>query len=431
MIHLLAVGLLVIAFVLTTVLGLNLGALALVCTLAVGVLALHLPAEELLAEFPGDVFVILVGTTYLFTMARRNGTIDFLISKLVSLVGARPAIVLWIMFVVTGVLAALGAVFAVAMIAPVALALATRYRISSFVMGLLVVHGWGAGVLSPISVFGVIVNSVLARGGMTGSPLQVFFVSALANTLVAVVVFAVWLIRRSRKPGQDGVAADAVSEGSGQAPDTAGQAPDTAGQEGRRQKTVYAVTLGALVTLVVAVVGLGAHVGLTAFACAFVLALLQPQVSKAALGEVPWGVVLLVCGVFTYVALLERIGTIDTVADFITSSSQPTIAVLIACYVGAVVSAFASSTGIISAIIPLILPVLAVSDLSPATVAAALAVAMTIVDVSPLSTNGALIVANAPAGQRDALFRRLLFYGLAMAAVAPVLLWGAVVVAPA
>lgn len=424
MIHLLAVGLLVVAFVLTTVLGLNLGALALVCTLAVGVLALHLPAEELLAEFPGDVFVILVGTTYLFTMARRNGTIDFLISKLVSLVGARPAIVLWIMFVVTGVLAALGAVFAVAMIAPVALALATRYRISSFVMGLLVVHGWGAGVLSPISVFGVIVNSVLARGGMTGSPLQVFFVSALANTLVAVAVFAVWLIHRSRKSGQDASAADADSEESG-------QAPDAAGQESRGQKVVHAVTVAALVALVVAVVGFGAHVGLTAFACAFVLALLQPQVSKAALGEVPWGVVLLVCGVFTYVALLERIGTIDTVADFITSSSQPTIAVLIACYVGAVVSAFASSTGIISAIIPLILPVLAVSDLSPATVAAALAVAMTIVDVSPLSTNGALIVANAPADQRDALFRRLLFYGLAMAAVAPVLLWGAVVVAPA
>ncbi|MER7011620.1 SLC13 family permease [Saccharopolyspora sp. NPDC000359] len=416
MIHFLAVALLVAAFVLTTALGLNLGALALVCTLVVGVLVLHLPVDELLGEFPGDVFVILVGTTYLFTIARRNGTIDHLINRLIALVGARPAVVMWIVFAITGLLAALGSVFAVAMIAPVALALATRYRISHVVMGLLVVHGWGAGVLSPISVFGVIVNSVLGRAGITGSPAQVFLVSALANTLVAVVVFAIWLSRRGSGPAGsiiDGVTHHAAPE-----------------EEGQRPRFIHAATLAALGALVVAVVGFGAHVGLTAFACAFVLALLQPQVSKVALSEVPWGVVLLVCGVFTYVALLERIGTVDAVAEFITASSTPTLAVLIACYVGSIVSAFASSTGIISAIIPLILPVLAVSDLNPATVAAALAVAMTIVDVSPLSTNGALVVANAPAEQRDTLFRSLLLYGLAMAAVAPLLLWGAVVVIP-
>ncbi|MEB8340690.1 SLC13 family permease [Streptomyces endophyticus] len=460
MIHVLAIALLVVAFVLTTTLGINLGALALVCTLVVGVMAAGFPAEKLVAEFPGDVFVILVGTTYLFTIARRNGTLDFLINWLVGRVGARPGVVLWIMFVLTGGLAALGSVFAVAMIAPVALALAARYRVSSTVMGLLVVHGWGAGVLSPISVFGVIVNSVLGQAGITGSPMRVFMVGAIANTLAALAVFVVWLARRPlRTAGPQASTDAATATGSGppaSAPPvtpedshTPASAPLVTPEDSRtptgtlltkqsrtatasrRDRFGYVATLAALLALVVAVVGFGAHIGLAALACAFVLALLQPEVSRSALREVPWDVVLLVCGVFTYIALLQRIGTIDAAADLITSSSTPTIAVLIACYVGAVVSAFASSTGIISAIVPLILPVLAVSDLSAATVAAALAVAMTIVDVSPLSTNGALLVANASPDDRDRLFRRLLGYGLSMAAVAPLLLWAAVVVAPA
>ena len=59
---------------------------------------------------------------------------------------------------------------------------------------------------------------------------------------------------------------------------------------------------------------------------------------------------------------------------------------------------------------------------------AALAVASTVVDVSPFSTNGALVVANAQNVERDVLFRRLLIYGAVATVVAPLLLWFAFVV---
>ena len=57
---------------------------------------------------------------------------------------------------------------AVAIVAPIALGFAAEYGISPLLMGLLVVHGARAGGFSPISIYGVIVNGLVARGPSAG-----------------------------------------------------------------------------------------------------------------------------------------------------------------------------------------------------------------------------------------------------------------------
>ena len=59
---------------------------------------------------------------------------------------------------------------------------------------------------------------------------------------------------------------------------------------------------------------------------------------------------------------------------------------------------------------------------------AALAVAATVVDVSPYSTNGALVLANAQGVDQEAFYKKLLAYGAVVVAVAPPLVWLALVV---
>ena len=54
---------------------------------------------------------------------------------------------------------------------------------------------------------------------------------------------------------------------------------------------------------------------------------------------------------------------------------------------------------------------------------AALAVSSTMVDVSPYSTNGALVMANAKGVDQDAFYRQLLVYGAVIVAVVPPLAW--------
>ncbi len=101
----------------------------------------------------------------------------------------------------------------------------------------------------------------------------------------------------------------------------------------------------------------------------------------------------------------------------------PLLAALLICYIGAVVSAFASSVGIMGALIPLAVPFLLEGTVGPVAMISALAVASTVVDVSPFSTNGALVLANAQDVDRDRFFRQLLGYGGIIVAVAPAAVW--------
>src|SRR5678815_3300948 len=191
------IGLLAVMFVIATALPINMGALALVASFIIGLLS-HLAAKNVLAGFPGDLFVTLVGITYLFAIAQNNGTIDWLVRLAVRSVRGHVAAIPWMMFLVTGLLTSVGAVSpgAVAIIAPVALRFAQQYRINPLLMGLMVIHGAQGGGFSPMSVYGSITNDVVQRAHLAGSELHLFVASLTFNLLVAVVVFFLFGGRR-------------------------------------------------------------------------------------------------------------------------------------------------------------------------------------------------------------------------------------------
>ena len=147
--------------------------------------------DDIFAGFPGDLFIILVGVTYLFAIANNNGTVDWLVHAAVKAVRGRVALIPWVMFGITAVLTAVGSVVpaAVAIVAPIALGFAVRYRINPVLMGLLVVNGATAGGFSPISIFGSIVNGVVESNGLESNPTLLFFSSLIFNTVLSVVVF--------------------------------------------------------------------------------------------------------------------------------------------------------------------------------------------------------------------------------------------------
>jgi hypothetical protein len=56
-------------------------------------------------------------------------------------------------------------------------------------------------------------------------------------------------------------------------------------------------------------------------------------------------------------------------------------------------------------------------------------VSSTVVDVSPFSTNGAIVLANAAEEDQERVYRQLLIFGFSVVAAAPLIAW-AVMVAP-
>ena len=131
----------------------------------------------------------------------------------------------------------------------------------------------------------------------------------------------------------------------------------------------------------------------------------------------------MVCGIVTYVSLLESQGIMRSLGESVTLIGAPLAAALVIVYIGGVVSAFASTTAILGALVPLSIPFLDSGAVSITGLMVALCAAATVVDASPFSTNGALIIANSPECQRDSAYRGLLIWGAVMTAIAPVTAW--------
>lgn len=419
--ELISIIVLVAVFVLATTRSVNMGALSFAAAFGVGELVADLDADGIFAGFPGDLFVVLVGVTYLFALARANGTTEWLVHAAVRLVRGRVALIPWVMFAITGVLTAIGAVSpaAVAIVAPIALSFAARYGISPLLMGAMVVHGAQGGGFSPISIYGSIVNGIVEREKLPGNEITLFLASLVVNLVIAAVVFVVCgglkLPRHATattapRPA-DAPADDPAVEGA-----ASGLTPDRV------------ATLLALVALVVAVLVFDLDAGLAAITLAALLSLFWPKDGKKAANEISWPTVLLICGVLTYVGVLQEMGTIDYAGRAVSDIGVPLLAALLLCYIGAVISAFASSVGIMGALIPLAVPFLAKGDIGAVGMVAALSVSATVVDVSPFSTNGALVLAAAPDVDRDRFFRQLMVYGGVVVATVPAVAWLAMVV---
>jgi di/tricarboxylate transporter len=433
--ELVSILVLIAMFAAATLLPVNMGVLALVAAFIIGGAYTDLLAEDIALLFPGDLFVLLVGVTYLFAIAQGNGTIGWMVGASVRAVGGRLAVIPWVIFVVAGILTAVGAVSpaAVAILAPLALGVAARYGISQLLMGLMVVHGAQAGGFSPISIYGVIVNGVVARADLPSNEGALFLASLVFNTLVAVVVFVVFgglaLLKRrvSEESGND-KSSEAASgrESSTRADDDRDSPKDQEEQE--RLTFPRALTVVGLVILALTVVLFDLDVGFMALLVGLVLTLVSPRETKDAISGISWSVVLLIGGVLTYVSVLEEIGTITYVGDTVADLGAPLVVALLLCYLGGIVSAFASSTAILGATIPLAIPFLREGTVGAVGMIAALSVSSTVVDVSPLSTNGAIVLANSVDVDRQVFFRRLLTYGAIVVAVAPVLLWLALVI---
>ena len=460
----LSIIVLAVMFLLATVLPLNMGALAFVGAFLLGSVFLGMSTTDILANFPGGLFLTIVGVTYLFAIAQNNGTIDLLVRGAVRLVGNKVALIPWVMFAITALITAVGALSpaAVAIIAPIALSFAAKHKINPLMMGMMVIHGAQAGGFSPIAVYGVTVNGIIAKTDLDASPIAIFLASLIFNLAIAVVLSIVLGGNRFRstKAGRlveqaaetrmsvsvGARASGATLQGSGTdispsgvarkgtsdcapASMSAAAGDSTAGSHDARANIAQLVTIAGLIALAVISLGFKVDVGFVSITIAIILALVSPAAQKGAVNKISWSTVLLICGMLTFVGVLEEAGTIKFVSDGVAQLGMPLLAALLICYIGAIVSAFASSTAILAALIPLAVPFLASGEIGAVGVIAALAVASTIVDVSPFSTNGALVLANAPEDvDKDKFYKQILAYSGIVVAVGPAVAWLVMVV---
>lgn len=356
------------------------------------------------AAFPVKLFLDLAGTTLLFAAAQVNGTLGLVVDRAVRMCRGRARLLPALYFILAAALAAIGPgnIAAAALLAPSALALAARMNIPPLVMIIAVAHGSIAGGATSLTPIGITIASKYQPLGLQDEFLLTIALNALVNVVLGLGGFLVfggrWWFKTSAAE------AKAAAEPAELAPES----PLTSS---------HFVTIGAVLGLIVAMVTVTElNIGFAAITAAMIVFMLRAADESASIRAMPWSVILLVVGVSTFVGLCEKTGATVLISDSMKSvADEHTITGWSAFFTG-VISIFSSTSGVV---LPTFLPMVKGLGGDPGSVATAIVIGSNAVDVSPLSTIGALCVA-AAAKTFDTrpLFNRMLLWGFAMAPLA-------------
>lgn len=379
----------------------NVGLLAIVLAWTVSVAVAAWKTDAVMAAFPSSLFITLLGVTLLFGAAEKNGTLAAITARVIGSCGGIVALMPVAFFLLASVISAMGpgAIASTALVAPIAMSTGVAARVPAVLMALMVGNGANAGNLSPFSAVGLIVQAQFVKVGLPPSAGSVFFANFVAHTLAAAAAYCLFGgLKLARQKAVAEISAAPV----------------------KLTKT-HIFTLVVLVAWVASVVLLSVNIGLGALAAAAILILSGAVDDGAAVKSVPWAVIVLVCGVSLLVSVVEKTGGIDLFTHLLSKIATPASVNGVMALVTGIISTYSSTSGVVY---PTFLP--AVTGLvekmgggNPLEIALSINVGAALVDVSPLSTLGALCIAALPVGGGDpkVLFRIMLLWGFSMAIV--------------
>jgi di/tricarboxylate transporter len=432
-----SVGALVLAVTLSCTTTINIGVLSLALALIVGVFLGGMSPDDVIAGFPSDLLVTLVSVTLLFSIANCNGTLARLTERAVHLCRGN-ALALPVMFFIIGFIIAsigAGATPASALLAPPAMAAAARTGIPPLLMAIMAGNGVLAGTLSPFAPTGIVAHGVMERIGLGGVEWYTFGFNAFAHLLVGVLGFILlggWRLVRQRGRVADVAPTVLLRAGSTPAPDY--EPPDSepvppaggASETDLEMRREHWLTSAGIAVLIVAVVGFSLDVGMVAIIVAAVLILLGAADESKSIKGMPWGVILMVTGVTVLVTMLRETQGLDLITSGIANISTPATIEPIVAFGAGLISVYSSTSGVVlPAFLPMV-PSLAeqLGNIDQLSIAWSMAVSASLVDLSSLSTVGALYMASAaPGTDIRRLFNSLLVWGLSMSLVGAVLCW--------
>ena len=273
-------------------------------------------------------------------------------------------------------------------------------------MGAMILHGTQAGMFSPIAPYGVLLPTLLPGVDELYNPVLMFSLVILFHLVVAVAAFV--LFGGMKLAGQK--VDDSVIK----------QLADEAGPFTR----IHAVTLACFIGLVASAVTLDLSLGVVALVLGLILVCLRPKEDRSTiLNHLPWAVIVIICGVLTYVTVLEEAGAIEWLAGQVRAFASPAAAALVMNVLAGIVTALASTFGTFGILIPLAEPFIEAGELSPTLLLAAMASSAAVTDISPFSPLGALFLAANDKSEQAGLMRQMIRYVLILVVAVPTFTW--------
>lgn len=352
----------------------NLGFLSIGVAFFLGTIG-GMSAKEIAAGFSSSMFVTLAGVTFLFGMSSNNGTLELFSKRIVALVGKHTVLIPILMFFLSAFISAIGPghIAAGILMTTFAMYLAFEMDINPMATALYAKLGANAGSASVLSLAGVLAKNLSEPLGYSGFGLHLFLATLLSGFIFTLFIYVIY---KGYKVKADN-------------PMKLSEIP--------KFNRDQLLTIIAIIIMVVCCIGFKLDTGLFAFAAAAVLILLGAVDEKKAIEGIPWGTLIFICGVGVLINVIDTLGGITMISDFLTGFMNEHTATPILAATSGILSWVSSTTGVV---MPTLFPIAADvcktfgGGINYAEIISAITATSFAAAISPLSTGGAIIMSS-------------------------------------
>ncbi|WP_070881344.1 SLC13 family permease [Phytopseudomonas seleniipraecipitans] len=412
MMSMLVVAAIVVAVALGYKTKINIGLFAIAFAYLIGCFGMGLSPSEVIGMWPVKIFFIIFSVCLFYSFATVNGTLEKLSEHLIYRCRSVPQLLPFAVFFTATVISAMGAGYytVLAFMAPITLLLCQRTGMSLIVGGMAVNYGALSGANFMSSQSGIIFRGLMTNAGLSDNDAFINAIGIFASTLIIpllVISAFVFLTQQGR------AMKTSVFDVSEPTP------------LNREQKITLWLTLAMMAIVLaapIAHIALPANatisfinakmdIGLIASIFSVIALLLKLGDERKAMASVPWGTLIMICGVGMLISVAIKAGTIDVLASWIGGSIPPVLVPLVFGIVAAFMSLFSSTLGVVTpALFPMVLPIASALGLEPMVLFIAIVVGAQATSISPFSSGGSLILGSCTSEQsRASLFPQLLF----------------------
>lgn len=393
----------------------NTGLFCIVFAYLIGCFAMGLKPKELIGFWPTSTMFVILSVSLFYNFAAINGTLEKLSGSLLYACRKFPGMLPYALFATAVILSVMGAAYftVLAFLAPITMLICEESKMDKLTGAVAINCGALAGGNFPTAALGVVFRGLIdsayeAAPGLAapesfGMMMTIFAFAILFSLILITVMRYGFKSNRNIGKGVEFRKPEPFDE--------------------KQKKTLFLMLAMMAVVLIFpllkmiapgvalfSVIGSKIDVGLVAIVFAVIALLMDLAPQKDAIARIPWNTILMIAGAGMLIAVAVKAGTIEALSNWI-GSNVPTPLIPIAfSFVGAIMSFFSSTTGVVApALFPLIPGLSAASGLSSMALFACTILGAQSSAISPFSSGGSLILGSCGSEEeRNTLFNRLL-----------------------
>lgn len=408
-------GIIIATIVITIALGyktkINTGLFGIVFAYLIGTFALGLKPAEIIKMWPVSIFFVILAISLFYNFAISNGTLEVLSQHMMYRTRTFPRMLPLVIFFAATIIAALGAGFfaVMAFFGPITIILCRKTGLSPLVGALAVNYGALCGNNFMVSPGGVVFIGLMNQAGYEAVSYGYAFYIFLASLVIPLIVLSLLIFLQKGQGATGNI-------------DIPKPEPFTVVQKKTLTLIFTMVTIVLIFPLLhtlipqvkaFAFLGKAIDVGLVAIIFTVLGLLLNVGTEKDIIKNVPWGTLIMICGVGMLISVAIKAGTVKMLASWVTGALPTAVVPIVMAAIGGFMSFFSSTMGVVTpALFPVVPGIEEVSGINAGILFSSIVIGAQATAISPFSSGGSLMLSVVNEEEREKMFTDLMFKGV-------------------